>query len=423
MLKTSLDRRALLRLASLAAGAAILPLGRHAWAANLAPLGERAASKRLVVVMLRGAVDGLSVVAPYGESAYYEARPGIALKPPQPGDADRLLALDGHFGLHPALQPLLPFWQQGSLAFVQACGSPDPTRSHFDAQLFMENGTPGISTTPDGWMNRLVGLLPGPHPATQALSIGPTLPRIMSGKASVANVALGGDPRHATPLDQPAVGAAFAQLYGSAGAQGDAFRQGQAARHAVLADLDDHEQRVANAGAPEARGFAQPAARLAQLMQRDSNISLVFTALGGWDTHVSQGAAQGQLANQLRGLGQGLATLATGLGPAYADTLILVMSEFGRTVHENGNAGTDHGHGNVLWVMGGGVAGRQVYGEWPGLKTAQLYQGRDLAVTTDFRTVLASLVGRHLGLADRQLAALFPAAPRPSTNLAPILRA
>jgi uncharacterized protein (DUF1501 family) len=362
---------------------------------------------RLVVIFLRGAVDGLSIVAPYREAAYYENRPKIAIA--QPAQGQSLLDLDGQFGLHPALADLLPLWKQRNLAFVHACGSSDATRSHFDAQDYMESGTPGIKKTPDGWMNRLMAVLSGHNPI-QALNVGQVTPRILAGRMAVATLASGRKSTAALPLDRPKVSAAFDRLYSNNDDLSRTYREGQAARQALLSDLKDPdlEQKIANNGAASPYGFAKDAQRVAQVMARDSRVQLAFMALGGWDTHVNQGSANGQLARNLQQLGRGIVALQNGLGAVYANTTILVMSEFGRTVHENGNGGTDHGHGNVMWVLGGGVRGGKVYGEWPGLATAQLYQGRDLAVTTDFRDVVATVLGDRFGLDGAQLGRIFP---------------
>ena len=399
----------------LSAGAALAPLSRAVWAAT-----AEGGPKRLIVIFLRGAVDGLNVVVPYGERAYYDARPTIGVG--RPGTDQGALPLDGHFGLHPALAGLLSLWNEKKLAFVHAAGSPDPTRSHFDAQLFIENGTPGQNYTPDGWMNRLLAALPEPHGPTDAVSVGSTLPRILEGRLPVANLPLGPDAAKPLPIDRPEISRAFDRLYSGNDPLSEAYRQGRAARAELIGDLAS-EMRQADNGAPRPSGFPAEAARLAHLIGQDAHIRLAFASLGGWDTHVNQGKAQGQLANHLRPLGDGLAALARGIGAGWDDTVVVVLSEFGRTVHENGNAGTDHGHGNVIWVLGGNVRGGRVYGDWPGLATAQLYQSRDLAVTTDYRTVLAAILERHLGLGDRQLAQIFPGLPPARSNLGQMLAA
>ncbi|MEH1960815.1 MAG: DUF1501 domain-containing protein [Nostoc sp.] len=378
--------------------AAITAIGSNAIVARSAiPNSDR---QRLIVIFLRGAVDGLNVVVPYSETAYYQARPQIAI--PQPGKEGGALDLDGRFGLHPALAPLMPFWKENSLAFVHACGSPDPTRSHFDAQQYMENATPGDKHTQDGWMNRLLGVISQKTPI-QAVSVGETTPWIFSGRMPVANIASGRNASRPLAIDdRPQLAAAFDQLYGGNDAISQTYRQGRMAHQAILNDLDS-EMNLANNGAPLPDGFASDAQRLAQLMVKDPRIQLGFMALGGWDTHVNQGSTQGQLARNLKKLGSGLATLVNGLGSVYQNTTIVVMSEFGRTVKQNDNGGTDHGHGNVMWVLGGKIRGGKVYGEWPGLSTAQLYQGRDLAITTDFRDVISAVLLDHLHLNEAKL--------------------
>jgi uncharacterized protein (DUF1501 family) len=401
-------------LLALAGGAALLPV--------LVPIRvarAEAAPQRLVVVMLRGAVDGLNVVVPHGEAAYYESRPTIAIQ--KPGADNGALALDGHFGLHPALAALMPLWNEKKLAFIHAAGSPDPSRSHFDAQQFIENGTPGRATTPDGWLNRTLAALPGARTPTDALSVGPTLPFILRGKVAVANLPLGPNAAQPMAIDRPEVASAFDKLYAGSDRQSQAYRQGREARTQLVADMASDEQKMADNGAPPANTLPATAGRLAGLMGRDRHIRLAFASLGGWDTHVNQGSHDGQLANRLKPLGDGLAALVAGLAQDWDDTVVVVISEFGRTVHENGNRGTDHGHGNVIWVMGGRVNGGKVYGDWPGLAAAQLYQGRDLAVTTDYRHVLAMLLERHLRLPDAAMAAIFPGMPAPRGNLGQIL--
>ena len=392
------------------AGASLAALSGSAWAVS-----ADGAPKRLVVVLLRGAVDGLNVVVPHGDDAYYAARPTIAIA--KPGAAEGALALDEHFGLHPALAALMPLWQDKQLAFVHAAGSPDPTRSHFDAQLFIENGTPGRRATADGWMNRLLAATPGlSSDPTEAVAVGPILPQILKGRMPVANLPLG--PAAATPLaiDKPEIASAFDRLYAGKDAIGQAYRQGRKARAELIAGLPAPPD-PADGGAPAPNGFPAVAARLAGLMAHNRKIRLALVSLGGWDTHVRQGSHAGQLAERLRPLGDGLAAFAKALGADWRDTAVVVLSEFGRTVRENGDGGTDHGHGNVIWVLGGAVQGGRVYGEWPGLGSDALYESRDLAVTTDFRAVLAPVVARHLRLPDRALATIFPGFSPPHSDL------
>ena len=401
-------------------GASLWPVGSHAWAAT-APVQGRDAPRRLVVVFLRGAVDGLSVVVPYGEPGYGRARSSIALA--RPGSEGGVLDLDGRFGLHPALAPLMPLWQGGRLGFVHASGSPDTTRSHFDAQDYMESGTPGAKSTADGWMSRVLAGLPGAHETLRAVSVGAVMPRIYAGAQGVSNMPSGAAAARPTVLDRPRIEQAFAQLYDGDDRTSRAYRDAQTSRremHGALQDEGmDGEMRAANNGAPLPNGFPADAARLATLMRRDPHVQLGFIALGGWDTHANQGNARGQLAARLDPLGRGLAELASRLGPVFDDTLVVVMSEFGRTVAQNGNGGTDHGHANVMWLLGGGVKGGKVHGRWPGLDAAALYEQRDLAITTDFREVLLQASERHLRCGDAQLARLFPgyAGPRGSVDV------
>jgi uncharacterized protein (DUF1501 family) len=387
-----------------------LLLGPSAWAAAV-----DGGSQRLIVILLRGAVDGLNVVVPYAEEAYYRERPSIAIAPP--GKPDGAFALDEHFGLHPALASLMPLWADRSLAFIHAAGSPDATRSHFDAQLYLENGTPGQGMTRDGWMNRLLWALPGPRGVTDAIGIGPTVPRILAGTAPVTTLSLGPNGPPPLPIDQPEIGSAFDRLYSGNDALGKSYREGRAARAQLIGALTK-ERQIADNGAPPATSFPGQAARLAQLIRRHPGVRLAAIGLGGWDTHVNQGNHKGQLAERLHALGEGLAALARGSGEAWRETVVVVLSEFGRTVRENGNGGTDHGHGNVIWVLGGAVSGGRVYGDWPGLSPPKLYQHRDLAVTTDFRTALAVVAQRHMRLTDSQIEAVFPGAPTVPPDLA-----
>src|SRR5271166_1233625 len=416
----SISRRDFIRRAILISAGALLPFGHDAWAARSIEGSPRSAGgrKRLVVVFLRGAIDGLNVVAPHGDPLYFEARPTIAIPRPRGGSAvvsagsgdQSMLDLDGHFGMHPALGSLLPLWRDRKLAFIHACGSPDPTRSHFEAQDYIETATPGVRSTQDGWMNRLLAQLPGNHSATEAVNLGPVVPRILSGRLAVANIPTGRAAGRPIPLDRPGIEQAFARLYQGNDPLSTNFRAGETARKKLLGEIQE-DMKIADNGAPPPNGFASDASQLARLIARDPGIRLAFVGLGGWDTHVNQGAAHGQLAGHLQPLADGLAGFAKDLGPAWNDTVVVVLSEFGRTVHENGNAGTDHGHANVMWVMGGGVRGGKVYGEWPGLSNSDLYQGRDLAVTTDFREPLALIVRDHMGLNDSQLRQVFPVSP------------
>jgi uncharacterized protein (DUF1501 family) len=407
-------RREILR--ATGAGAVLLRLGPHAWA-----VATHASDKRLVVILLRGAIDGLSVLVPYDDRDYYAARPTIALERGNNGT----IALDRQFGLHPALASMMPLWQGGSLAFVPASGSSNPTRSHFDAQLIMECGGGG-RTSRSGWLNRLLAALPHPGGTPRGVSIGPSLPHIMTGTAASATIDLHSGSRP-LPADNPNVAAAFDQLYVGNDALSRAYREGRTARdeiaHATAADgAMAKEQAIANHGAPLAEQATQLARRLGHLLANEPRFQVAFMAVGGWDTHVHQGNAKGQLAMRLGYLAEALTGLVAGLGDSYKRTVILVMSEFGRTVHENGDGGTDHGHGNVLWVLGGPVRGARIYGAWPGLAPERLYQNRDVAVTTDYRSIVGAVLHGHLGIGTTSLARVLPEAPRGDAQFAHLIQ-
>ena len=411
-----MNRREFLQVSCLSASSLAF-LSRNGWAAR--SLGDDKNRKRLVVIFLRGAVDGLNIVVPYSDSSYYDFRPTIAI--PKPGENGGALRLDNHFGLHPALAPLMPLWEQKTLAFVHASGSPDSSRSHFDAQDYMETATPGVRATSDGWLNRLLEVLPGTRNATEAISVGPTLPRILSGKAPSTNFPLNQAATRQTPIDRPEIQSAFDRLYAGTDALSVTYREAAASRKRLLAEVAE-DMKIADAGAPSPIGFSGEAQKLGRLIARDSTIKIAFLAFGGWDTHVNQGSSVGQLANRLTALSESVSTFVQAMGAAYSDTVVLVMSEFGRTAHENGNTGTDHGHGNVMWVAGGNVRGGKVFGDWPGLSGNELYEGRDLAITTDFREVISALLESQFGLTTAQLAKVLPNGPRPSREMGALIR-
>jgi uncharacterized protein (DUF1501 family) len=399
-----LTRRALLRSGACALAALAGPPRFLARAAEAA----EARDKVLVAIFQRGAVDGLSMVPPYGDPGYYAARGGIALARPQSGNGATALDLDGFFGLHPALAPLAPLWSARTLAVVHACGSPDVTRSHFDAQDYMESGTPGVKSTADGWLGRAVGALARERAtAFRAVALGPRLPRILAGSAPALAV---------TSLDRFEVrtaGAPAATARGFESLYGDGVRDllhgtGRETFEAVRMLKSANATALAPAhGAEYPRGrLGESLRQIAQLVRAEVGLRIAFTDVGGWDTHVAQGAEEGQLANRLRELGAGLAAFAQDLGDRLGDVIVLTMSEFGRTVAENGNRGTDHGHATAMLVLGGGVRGGRVYGRWPGLAPEQRFERRDLAVTTDFRALFHEVTTRHLALPPTT--ALFP---------------
>jgi uncharacterized protein (DUF1501 family) len=381
--------------------ASAIAIGSDSWLHRSIAMPDNNNPHRLIVIFLRGAIDGLNVIVPYGDSEYYRLRPTIAI--PQPNIEGGAIDLDGQFGLHPSLKSIYPLWQQKSLAFVHACGSPVVDRSHFAAQDNMEIAAYGLKSSRDGWLNRLVGTMTAKNPI-QAVSVGATTPRILAGKNAIANLASGRIGNNRMQIDKPDVSAAFDRLYKNNNRIGKVYREGRASRVELLKDLEA-ETKEANKGAPLPNGFAADAQRLARLMVRDPRIQIAFFGIGGWDTHINQG---GQLSRNLTQLGNGLATLQRELGAVYQNTTIVVMSEFGRTARENGNNGTDHGYANGMWLMGGNLAGGKFYGKWPGLMNENLYQNRDLAVTTDFRSVLKGILKHRMSINDRHLTTIFP---------------
>jgi uncharacterized protein (DUF1501 family) len=362
--------------------------------------------RTLVVVFQRGACDGLNTVIPYADELYRRLRPTIAVPPPSGSSRDGALDLDGRFGLHPALAPLLPLWKEGILAPVHAIGSPDATRSHFDAQDFMESGTPGRKATDDGWLNRHLLANPQDAPSPfRGVSLTPTLPRSLQGRApAVAMASLrsfqvrGGS--------EGAAARGFEDLYDET--TGTLRAAGHETFEAVefLKRADPARYRPA-AGADYPRGkYGESLQQIAQLIKADVGVEAAFTEIGGWDHHAAEGGVQGQLALRLREFGQALAAFRADLGDRMQDVVVVTLTEFGRTARENGNRGTDHGHASVAFVLGGDPSGGRVHGRWPGLEASQLHEGRDLAVTTDFRDLLGEVLSRHLGA--RNLGPVFP---------------
>jgi uncharacterized protein (DUF1501 family) len=380
-------------------------LARTAYAAGA---GRR--SKRLIAIFQRGAVDGLSVVVPFGEREYYRTRPRIAVPSPGSGD-EAAIDLDGFFGFNPRLAPLKRWWDTRQLAIVHACGSPDSTRSHFDAQDYMETATPGLKSTADGWLNRYLQARRDEHTtAFRAVALTSQVPRMLQGPApALAVTQLGQFDIHAGRAAADA-STSFESAYAAARDQvlnGTAHEAFDAMR--MLKASDPSKYQPANGADYPRSPFGQALRQIAQLTRADVGLEVAFADVGGWDTHVNQGTTRGQLANRLDDFARTIAALATDLGDRLNDTVILTMSEFGRAVSENGGGGTDHGHGNAMLIVGGGVRGGRVYGRWPGLAVEQRYDRRDLAVTTDFRDVFGEIVTRHLGVANA--APIFPGYP------------
>ena len=364
-----------------------------------------AREKLLIAIFQRGAVDGLNMVVPYGERAYYKSRPTIAV--PRPGAADAALDLDGFFAFHPRLAPLKPLYDRRQLAVIHACGSPDPTRSHFDAQDYMESGTPGVKNTDDGWLNRTLSATREASSPFRAVALLPTLPRALQGGASalaIGQIAQFGlrDRRGST-----SVGTSFEEQY-TAAADQVLQAPGREAFDAIklMKRADPSQYRPASGAEYPRSAFGQALRQVAQLAKADVGLEIAFAETGNWDHHVNEGSTQGLLAARLDDFARGIGALVTDLGEQMRDTVILTMSEFGRTLAENGSRGTDHGHGNAMLAIGAGVKGGHVYGKWPGLERHQLFEGRDLQVTTDFRDVFAEVVSTHLGVNDAS--GIFP---------------
>jgi len=366
--------------------------------------------KQLVVLFQRGAADGLNIVVPFSETNYYRLRPTIAIKEPKRGGTDVAIDLDGYFGLHPSLAPLQPLFQKNQLAIVHAAGSPDPTRSHFDAQDFMESGTPGVKSTEDGWLDRALQSTPeeGASPF-RAVAMGPNLPRMLRGTTGA--IALPDLKQFKVMTQSPAMGKVVEGGFEAMYAQTvDQVLHGTGTETFEAIDLlrkaDPAKYQPENGAQYPTSRLGQSLQQIGQLLKADIGVEVLFVDCGGWDNHVNEGGAQGQLSNLLRDLGGGLAAFYQDMGDRMQDVVVVTLSEFGRTAKENGNLGTDHGDANCMFIMGGDVKGGQVYGHWPGLADHQLNDGRDLALTTDFRYVVGEVLTKHVGV--RNLKPVFP---------------
>lgn len=402
----TISRRAFMKaggLALVSLGADPLFVDRAAYALRQ-QLGPIAGGKTLVCLFQRGAVDGLSMIVPAGDPWYWRDRQRIAVA------REELVSLDGMFALHPRLASLKPLWDRGSMAIVHGVGSPSTTRSHFDAQDYMESGTPDRKSTTTGWANRYCQHAhEHTESAFRAVAFGPQLPRILAGSApalaiddlrafGVRTARAEGNDRLTRAFESLYEGAATG-LVASSSAEGfEAIKMLKAANPTSLAPAN---------GAQYGRSkLSTSLQQVAQLIRADLGLQIAFVDVGGWDTHVNQGGGQGQLATRLDDLGTALSAFTTDLGDRMGDVVVLTMSEFGRTVKENGTGGTDHGHGTAMMVIGGAVHGGQVLGSWPGLAPEQRHEGRDLAVTTDFRSLFGEVLTGHLGATD--LTAVFP---------------
>jgi uncharacterized protein (DUF1501 family) len=370
------------------------------WLARAAAAPSNKRRKVLVTIFQRGAADGLNMVVPFAEKRYYDLRPSIGIQAPRAGGgANQAIDLDGHFALHQSLQPFKELWENKMLAIVDAVGSPDPSRSHFDAQDYMESGTPGSKG--DGWLNRALPPKQTDSSPLRAVSLGATLPRTLRGDQSA--IAVGNLEQFSTPS---ATASIVEKMYAttadaSVGTAGkDAF--------AAMRMLDSlHDSPTPGGRGPGVFGqggdLGRALQQVARLIKSDAGVEAAFAEVGGWDHHQNE---PNQMANGLRQFSAALAAFCKDMGDRMEDIVIVTMSEFGRTARENGNNGTDHGHGSVMFVIGGQVKGGKVYGEWPGLEEEQLYEKRDLAVTTDFREVLSELVAGQFGTTD--LGRVFP---------------
>ena len=355
-----------------------------------------ASGPRLLVVFLRGAYDAANILVPVSSDFYYASRPNIAVA------KDAVLPLNSDWGLHPALKDtILPLWQSKEIAFIPFAGTDDVSRSHFETQDTIELGQPvgGSRNYQSGFMSRTAQVLSG----TKPISFTTQLPLTFRGGAAVPNIAL-------NFTGKPAVAERNAALI-------EAMYQGQDLAPAVtqgfevqaqVYDTFSNEMMAANRNAVTTRGFELSAQRIGVLMQDKFNLG--FVDVGGWDTHVNQGGAQGYLANRIGELGRGLAALKTALGPEWNNTLVIVVSEFGRTFRENGNRGTDHGHGSVYWVLGGGVRGGRIAGAQTAVTQANLFQDRDWPVLTDYRALIGGVLSKSYGLRQAQLTEIFPQA-------------
>ncbi len=385
--------------------------------ANAQTLTNAAGKKKiLITIFQRGAVDGLNMVVPHGDSDYYNLRRTIAVQ--KPNQADGAINLDGYFGLHPSLKPLEKFWQNKQLAVVHSVGSPDNTRSHFDAQDYMEAGTPGVKSTRDGWLNRVLQTSKKENESPfRAVSMTQQLPRSLYGRApSVAMTNLADFAINAGIYTKSVQGG-FEGIYQQS-SKDSLNETGKETFEAVnfLKQANPAQYRAENGARYPNNPFAQSLLQIAQLIKADVGLEVAFTDTPGlnWDTHANEGGARGQIANLLNGFGQAIAAFATDLGKRMDDVVILTMSEFGRTVRENGSRGTDHGHANSMFVLGNSVKGGKIYGDWKGLANDNLYEGRDLAVTTDFRDVLGEVAFKHLG--NKNLDKIFPNYPTNATK-------
>ena len=385
---------------------AVAPEFLHQFANAQVLKDEFGKKKVLVTIFQRGAVDGLNMVVPYGDSEYYNLRRTIAIR--KPNETDGAVNLDDYFGLHPALKPLEKFWQSKQLAVIHSTGSPDNTRSHFDAQDYMESGTPGVKSTRDGWLNRVLQAKNDKDASPfRAVSMTSNLPRSLYGRAPSVSMTNLADFAIKAGVYTKSVQGGFEGLWQES-AKDNLSETGAETFQAVnfLKQANPAQYKPENGAVYPNTQLGSSLKQIAQLIKAGVGLEVAFAESNNWDTHFNEGGARGQMANLLRDFGASIAAFGKDLGKKMDDVVLLTMSEFGRTAKENGTRGTDHGHGNAMLVLGGAVKGGKVYGDWKGLKNDQLNEGRDLAVTTDFRDVFAEVSYKHAG--NKDLEKLFP---------------
>ena len=405
-----MNRRFFIKSGSIALASVGMSLSAPGFLQRAVLANERSGGKRktLVAIFQRGAVDGLNMIVPFGESDYYDLRPSIAIPKPNGSNAGTAINLDGFFGLHPSMSSLKSLWDSKRLAIVHASGSPDNTRSHFDAQDYMESATPGVKSTSDGWLNRYLQNKKDAKPSPfRAISMTPQMPRVMQGRAPVLAMSNLSNFAIRNGKSSANVQGGFEAIY-SRDKNELLAETGRETFDAInyLKQANPAQYKPENGAQYPAGPLGRSLFQIAQLIKADVGLEIAFTDVGGWDTHANQGNGRGQLANRLQEFSSAIAAFYQDLGQRMDDVVVLTMSEFGRTAKENGNRGTDHGHANAMLVLGNSVRGGQVYGKWPGLKSDQLFEGRDLALTTDFRDVFGEVAARHLAASD--LKSLFP---------------
>ncbi|HEY6333925.1 MAG TPA: DUF1501 domain-containing protein [Blastocatellia bacterium] len=385
--------------------------------------GGRADSPIIIAIFQRGAADGISMVVPFGEKNYYGFRPQIGIPEPSRGKDEVTVDLDGFFGLHPGLAAFKPLYDSGHLAIVHAVGSPDSTRSHFDAQDYMESATPGNKSTSDGWLNRFMQVKKEQETsAFRAVAFSPNLPRTLMGPAPAIAMTNIADFGVKAGSGEGQVAQGFEALYSES--YSDLLHgTGKETFEAVktLKAANPQQYKADNGANYPKSAFGRSLFQIAQMVKSNIGLEVAFTDVGGWDTHVNQGAARGQLAGRLQDFSQSIAALYTDLGDRMNNVVIVTMTEFGRTMKQNGSGGTDHGHASCLFALGGQIKGGKVYGKWPGLANEQLYEGRDLALTTDFRNVFAEIAAKHMGATNPD--AIFPGFKVVDSNFRGLVRA